>query len=137
VRGDGSGARDSENINAGVDTELERVLAIFNRSPGLGVAPATVAEVDDAFRERFPDATNYRATPLSWFDPMRSETFLNRVSRSDNEYRDQAMVEVLSRNVADGQRVFAVVGGAHVVMQESLLNARLKARGHRPVDGCR
>lgn len=120
----------------GVDAELERVLALFNRSPGLAVYPTTVAEVADAFRERFPASNSYRQTPLSWLDPMRDESFLNRVSRSGSVYRDAAMVAVLSRHVADGQRVFAVVGGTHVVMQEGALSARLRARGRRPTNGC-
>lgn len=120
----------------GVDAELERVLAIFNRSPGLRSPPTTVAEVAEAFRERFPDADTFRRTPLRWFDPMRSDTFLNHVSRSDSEYRDRAIVAVLSRCVAEGLRVFAVVGGTHVVMQERALSARLGARGRRPTNGC-
>jgi hypothetical protein len=120
----------------GVDAELERVLAIFNRSPGLGGSPTTVAEVAEAFRERFPDTNGYRATPLSWFDPMRSETFLNRVSRSSSEYRDRVIVALLARHVADGQRVFAVVGGTHVVMQQEALEAQLGSRGRRPTNGC-
>lgn len=120
-----------------VDAELERVLASFNRSPGLGVAPRSIAEVAAAFGETLPDADGYRKTPLRWFDPMRSETFLNRVSRSDSEYRDRVMVAVLARSVADGQRVFAVVGGTHVVMQERALNALVGARGRSPRNGCR
>lgn len=111
----------------GVDAELQRVLTIHNATPGLGVAPRTLPEVVAAFGERFPDA-DYRRTPLRWFDPMRSETFLNEVSRSDSEFRDRAMIAILERSIADGQRVFAVVGGTHVVMQERALADRIGRR---------
>jgi len=122
---------DREGPN-GVDTELERVLAIYNAAPGLGVSPRFLGEVAAAFSDRFPDSSGYRITPLRWFDPVRSDTFLNRVSRSSSDYRDRVMVAILSRSVADGQRVFAVVGGTHVVMQERALTSVLGVRGRRP-----
>ena len=37
------------------------------------------------------------------------------------------MVELIVSHVQQGKRVFAVVGGSHVVMQESLIRNRLKA----------
>jgi hypothetical protein len=117
---------------AAVDAELERVLAIFNGSPGLGVAPRSISEVSIAFEQRFPGSGGYQATPLRWFDPTRADTFLNRVSRASSDYRDQAIVSTLGMSVADGQRVFAVIGGSHVVMQENALGAVLGVRGHRP-----
>ena len=39
------------------------------------------------------------------------------------EFRDQHMVKLLIDEVKKGKRVFAVVGGSHVVMQESALKA--------------
>ncbi len=119
----------------GVDAELQRVLAILNAAPGLGASPRSIAEVASSFAERFPDHAGYAHTPLRWFDPTRSETFLNRVSRASSEYRDRAMVMLLSKHVLDGQRVLAVVGGTHVVMQEKALSAALRAKGRRPSDG--
>ena len=116
----------------GVDSELQRVLIIFDRVPGLGGPPRSEVEVDAAFGERFPNQGSYHATPLTWFDPTRAETFLNRISRASNEYRDRAIIAKLGRSVADGQRVFAVVGGTHVVMQEHALGALLGVRGRSP-----
>ena len=117
---------------ATVEAELERVLAIFNGSPGLDIAPRSIDEVSTTFEQRFPGSGGYQATPLRWFDPTRTDTFLNRVSRASSDYRDQAIVSTLSRRVARGQRVFAVIGGSHVVMQENALNTVLGVRGHRP-----
>ena len=118
-----------------VDAELERVLSIFNSSPGLGAPPRTVAEVAAAFRQRFPDAEDYRKAPLAWFDPILRDIPQRRL-RSSGEYRDRAIVTVLGRSLADGQRVFAVVGGTHVVMQEGALRRLLGTPGRRPKDGC-
>lgn len=115
----------------GVDGELQRVLTIFNGAPGLGVSPRSVGEVAAAFNEKFGRPEGYRSTPLRWFDPTRSETFLNRISRASSEYRDRAIMAVLARSVADGQRVFAVVGGTHVVMQERALGSVLGIQGRR------
>jgi hypothetical protein len=119
---------------SGVDAELQRVLAILNGSPGLGVSPRSISEVAAAFTEKFPDVEGYGKSPMRWFDPMRSETFLNRVSRTGSEYRDRAIVANLTRSLADRQRVFAVVGGTHVVMQEGALSSLLGARGRRPTN---
>lgn len=116
----------------GVDAELERVLAIYNAAPGLGVSPRSIDEVAAAFSDRFPDSGSYRMTPLRWFDPVRADTVLNRISRDSSDYRDRAMVAILARSVADGQRVFAAVGGTHVVMQEEALASILGVRGRRP-----
>jgi hypothetical protein len=44
------------------------------------------------------------------------------MSRVGSEYRDRCMVAMLQRHVREGERVFAVVGGTHVVMQEPALH---------------
>ena len=111
-----------------VDAEVERLLGIYNAQPGLMGAPRTLEEVAASFRRLFPDQRDFRQTPLSWFDPVSSETVLNRISRASSDYRDRFMVQLLAAHVADGQRVFAVVGGSHVVMQEPALRRRLSKR---------
>lgn len=116
----------------GVENELQRVLSIFNRVPGLSGPPRSVGEVDSALTQRLPGQGSYHATPLKWFDPTAAETFLNEISRASNEYRDRTIIAKLDRSVADGHRVFAVVGGTHVVMQEHALGARLGVRGRSP-----
>ncbi|MEA2562722.1 MAG: hypothetical protein QOH06_4226 [Acidobacteriota bacterium] len=42
-----------------------------------------------------------------------------------SEYRDRFMVEKLTSHLKEGHRVFAVVGGTHVVMQEPTLRRGL------------
>lgn len=110
---------------APLEKEVERILAIYNATPGLMGPPRTLDEVAAAYRQRFPGRGGYRDTPMSWFDPVRSETFLNRLSREGSDYRDRFMAGILTRHLEEGHRVFAVVGGTHVVMQEpALCNAR-------------
>ena len=48
---------------------------------------------------------------------MKDETLFSAVARASSEYRDRYVVEVLQRHLRDGERVFAVVGGTHIVMQ--------------------
>ncbi len=121
----------------GAEAELQRVLGIVNQLPGQGGYPRTPAEVAEGFAQMFPGGGDYRRVPPAWFDPVRSDTVFNRISRASSEYRDRAMIEILRRSVADGQRVFAVVGGTHVVMQEQALGTALGVRGRRLRTGCR
>jgi hypothetical protein len=104
-----------------LEKEIERVLGIYNASPGLMGPPRSLDEVAAAYRQRLPGHGEYKDTPMSWFDPVRTETFLNDISREGSEYRDRFMVEKLTSHLQEGHRVFAVVGGTHVVMQEPAL----------------
>jgi hypothetical protein len=107
-----------------LEAEIERILGIYNASPGLMGPPRTLGEVAAAYRQRLPGHGEYKDTPMSWFDPVRTETFLNDISREGSEYRDRFMVEKLTSHLKEGHRVFAVVGGTHVVMQEPALRRR-------------
>lgn len=117
--------RDRDGVEA-VDGEIERVLEIYNRQPGLMGPPRTPGEVEDAFVRHIPDRGSYRDVPREWFDPVRTDTFLNRIARDSSDYRDRYMVELLSWHVELGERVLAVVGGTHVVRQEPALRRRLE-----------
>jgi hypothetical protein len=107
---------------AKVDDELNRILGIHNDTPGLTGSPRTSAEFAEIYRRYFPDAPDYKSAKISWFDPMKNETPFNAMARLANEYRDRYMVAMLQRHLREGERVFAVVGGTHVVMQEPALN---------------
>jgi hypothetical protein len=108
---------------AKVDDELNRILGINNEAPGLTVPPRTADEFVRIYRQYFPDG-DYKSAKISWFDPMKSETLFNDMARMSSEYRDRYMVAMLQRHLREGERVFAVVGGTHVVMQEPALKAR-------------
>jgi len=115
-------ARESDGS---LEEELGKIFRWYDRRPGLGGPPHTLQELEEVYERRFPGHGSYRDVPHAWFDPVRSDTVLNRIARAASDYRDRHMVELLSRHVAEGQRVFAVVGGTHVVMQEPALRGRI------------
>src|SRR5712692_3070637 len=100
---------------------------MFAATPGLNVSPNSITEIQTSFAHYFPNEGSYKNTRHSWFDPVFSETFLNEITRRSSEYRDQYMVDLLARHVMrEGQRVLAVVGGSHVVMQENGIRSLLR-----------
>lgn len=78
--------------------------------------------------------------PESWFNPTRSESFTNEFTRRLSLFRDEHMLRNVVAAVRGGERVFAVVGSAHVIRQERALQAALRLRDHRRQrdwsDGC-
>jgi hypothetical protein len=93
-------------------------LARLSRTPGLGGAPRSLRDVELA-------VPGWRDVPGSWFDPLRSESFTNEITRELSQFRNRHMVQLLVSQVTAGQRVFAVVGQTHVAMQERALRQAL------------
>jgi hypothetical protein len=113
--------------DSGLELESKRILGVFSTMPGLSGSPGNIEELQAAYRRSFPGAASYQEVQPSWFDPVVTATFFNDISRASSEYRDAYIVRLLTQHVSDGQRVFAVVGGSHVVMQERALLARLRS----------
>jgi hypothetical protein len=109
-----------------VPQEVERLLRIYAETPGLSGYPRDLAEFEAAYARSLPGPTKYENIPRSWFDPVQNASFLNEVSRASGEYRDLNAVNRIARHVKSGRRVFAVMGGSHVVMQERVLRALLR-----------
>jgi hypothetical protein len=118
----------SRQGNTGLPTEIERVLRVFAATPGLSGNLRTLEELGAAYVRLFPPAGGYEDVPQTWFDPAASGTFLNDISRELSNYRDEFIVQLIARQVSEGQRVFAVVGGSHVIMQEAALRAMLVSK---------
>jgi hypothetical protein len=76
---------------------------------------------------------DWRNVPPEWFDPATTQvqTYLNKVSLERGEFRDRHMLVLLTEQLAQGKRVFAVVGASHVVMQERALRAVARAKEMR------
>jgi hypothetical protein len=107
-----------------IETHLEFVLGKWLSSvPGLDGSPSNLTEFERSCLWLSPKLKSWREVPQSWFDPTKSEAYTNQVSRLSGEFRDQFMVKLLIDKVKKGERVFAVVGGSHVVMQERALKA--------------
>lgn len=110
------------------DAEASRLLRIFAATPGLSGAPRSVAELQESFSRSFPGSGPYHTVPHEWFDPAAQHTLLNEIARASSDYRDRYVVDRLAAHVRSGRRVFAVMGGSHVVMQERALRSRLRGR---------
>lgn len=115
----------SETIEDHLNFVLSKWLASI---PGLEGAPNSVAELEKSCLWLSPRLQDWREVPQSWFDPTKSEAYTNQISRLSGEFRDRHMVRLLIDEVKQGKRVFAVVGGSHVVMQERVLKAELQLK---------
>ncbi|SRR5258708_25064265 len=122
-----------------LDAYTRGVLACLSATPELQGAPRTNADLKVISARLFPQLADWREVPQEWFDPARTQTvtYLNEVSRRLSEFRDRHMVMLLNEQLAQGKRVFAVVGASHVVMQERALRAAMRARKGRRLLPCR
>ena len=91
-----------------------------------GVDPSSVSEIEGTVPRLIPDLKDWTRVPPEWFVPFRNDSYTNRIARRLSEIRNRHMVELLVAAVKGKQRVFAVVGLGHVVMQERALRAKLK-----------
>lgn len=114
------------------DEFIERVLRVESRTADLPGLPNTVAEFAALYAELFPRQPDWREVPSEWFAPTHTDTLFNRLARRMSQLRDRHMVDLLVGAVRRGERVFAVVGGSHVVMQEAALRSRLPSLRPRP-----
>jgi len=119
-----------------VEGFVERVVQGLSREQGLEGPPCSLAEFERSYVRLFRAPTDWRVVPEDWFDPVisRPESYTNRISRQLSEFRDRYMVKLLIREVERGNRVFAVVGGSHVIMQERALRAALGGAPGRTTD---
>lgn len=93
----------------------------FETEPLLTGLPRTIPEVEDSFRRLLPHVQDWRRMTVEEVQPYPPKSFLGEISASLGTYRDRFMVSLLIRSVQKGERVFAVVGASHVVMQEPVL----------------
>ena len=106
-----------------IESFMTTFLGNVARIPGLESAPNTVAELDKSSLWLSPQLKDWRTADRSWSDPVASQAYTNQIARLSSEFRDLHMVKLLIDKVKQGERVFAVVGGSHVVMQERALKA--------------
>jgi hypothetical protein len=114
-------------LRAAIAQLLERA----SRIEGIGSVVSTLDELDAAYRRHWKSPEHWWQAPSDWFDPLQSSAntggiFTNEINRLSSEYRNRHMYEVLARAALEGKRVFAVVGGNHVPMQEPALRCALK-----------
>lgn len=115
-----------------IEAFMTSLLGNLSRISGLEGAPNSVAELDRTCLWLSPHLKDWRTIEQSWFDPVASHAYTNQISRLSSEFRDLHMVKLLIDEVKQGERVFAVVGGSHVVMQEQALKVLSRAALPKP-----
>jgi hypothetical protein len=95
-----------------------------------GVLP-NVEALEAAYRKYWSEPAEWWQAPERWFDPLRTSAetggkFTNEINRLSSEYRNLHMSQLLAKAVLGGERVFAVVGGNHIPMQEPALRCALE-----------
>ncbi len=109
-----------------VDKQISgQIRGRFETEPLLAGPPGTIPEVEDSFRRLLPHVQDWRRMPVEEVQPYPPKSFLGEISAYVSTYRDKFMVSLLIRSVQKGERVFAVVGASHVVMQEPVLREAL------------
>ena len=90
--------------------------------------PSTLKELDAVAARLLPELKDWHSISRSWLDPTRADTFLNEIARRSSDYRNCYMLPLVVHAVREGKRVFVVVGGTHVVVQEAALRSALRPR---------
>ena len=113
----------------GADTVLGR--ALDRNCTRLQLDPCPIPDADTFtahFTADFPDIADWRTLPETASYPADSGSYLNRIAAASSQFRDEHMIQIISELVNQGERVFAIVGSSHVVMQEG----RLRTAVHTP-----
>jgi hypothetical protein len=91
--------------------------------PGLEGSLRNVAQLDSLYRVELPQLNDWRTADGTILWPGRATSYLNEIATTVNQFRDEYMVNLLRTLLDRGERVFAVVGNSHVVMQAPALEA--------------
>ena len=75
-----------------------------------------------------PHVEDWRRLKAEEMNPRPARSFLSEISADLGKYRDEFMLTRLIRLTRSGERVFAVVGASHVVMQEPVLRKAFPGR---------
>ncbi len=111
----------------------EQVLAdlgAFAAHPGLAGPPTNLEEVGALARKHLPDLADWRKVPLSYFAPgiETGRQFTNEIALAASAFRDEHLMARIVEAVRSGERLFAVFGASHAVMQERALRHALGRR---------
>lgn len=111
------------------EREAAQLIPTRTRWPGLEGSLRDVAHLDSLYRSELPELPDWRVAGGTILWPGRTESYLNEIATTVNRFRDEYMVNLLRELLDRGDRVFAVVGNSHVVMQEPALHAMATATG--------
>ena len=97
----------------------------FNQIEGYNQIPTNLDQYERMVSVLFPGLDEWQTIPYSYFHQRDSGGFLVDIHRKLNGYRDQIMLQKVVQALKKGQRVFAIVGRSHVVIQEAALKSLL------------
>ena len=109
-----------------IEDYIEKFIFIFGNREGLKGVVNSVAEFEEIYSKYINEPGDWRNVPDTWFNPLLDETIFNQIGQLSSRFRDEHMLKLLTEQVRNGNRVFAVVGLTHVVMQEPVLRHNLK-----------
>jgi len=116
-----------EEVKKSVAQLLERA----SKMKGFEGMIPTIDALEAAYRKYWNEPAEWWQAPERWFDPLRASAetggkFTNEINRMSSEYRNLHMSQVLAKAALGGERVFAVVVGNHIPMQEPALRCALE-----------
>ena len=93
---------------------------------GYSGPPRKLKQFEDYIHKYLPEVGDWRnITPSIFFSPD-PDNFVAVMHRTLNRFRDEVMLGKIIKSVKKRKRVFALVGRAHVVMQEPALREGLR-----------
>ena len=101
----------------------DRLFRSFRRIKGFHTYPNNLEEMERLLSVRLPNLSPWQEIPYFYFHSPESGGFLTSIHRKLNGYRDQVMLKKVILALKKGNRVFAIVGRSHVVIQEAILKS--------------
>lgn len=105
----------------GLDERIKDWLSGYLPAHGLKNPPNTLEELAAACKSLFPELADWHRVPEDWFDPTQSRHYTNDLANDTGVFRDKHIFHVLVERAKRDDRVFAVIGASHVVVQEPAL----------------
>ena len=118
-RGEGRSPDDIDDLAA-------HLLRKRGNRPGLKGSLPDLASMDALWAERFANLGPWRDLPPEAVHPSPHPTRLQAIANLANEVRDRHAARIILDLMKQGERVFAIAGGSHVVKQEPVLRAQIQ-----------
>lgn len=130
-----SGYMSARRGGAVTDFKIGRLLT--QRAAPLTDTLPDIAAFDAYYVSQFPDQPNWRDMPEEALWPGKSDTLLHRMATRSNRLRDEHFNQTTLDLVSHGERVFAIAGRSHSVIQEPILWESLQPAKRGPLSSSR
>ncbi len=100
---------------------VQRYLKSLRKIGKYDIPPRLLTDFEFLVSKIFPDLGDWRMIPSSYFHSEKQGGFLARIHRQLNDFRDDTMLRKIKVAMKKEERIFALVGRSHVVMQEPAL----------------